>query len=346
MVERAAAKRRQRQGVIVVLTLFLLLGLLFLLGKPTILGFVIFSQSIFVPVNATSETGANQISPNGGTVDLSDNTVVTLTFGSNSFVTVSAWDKNVSNSSIVTGVTLFCEIDGVRGRGEVLQFGYNIGTGWNYSCNQNLTTTGLYSCNLYSVGIDTPAKVNALNARCLVNDSNAGAAAAFDLDFIKMHVNASVEENKTTESATVSFHIATNLILTVTDNSINLGVLGINDNVSSESVKDWFNVSNDGSLDFDLFAYGVASPFTTTTNNANLLPNNFYFVHANYSASGTANTTYVPVPANFSTKVLLVDALKKDDGLDTAAVGIRVVVPADESPGSKSANLILYVEPN
>lgn len=346
MVEISAAKRRQRQGVIVAVAFSLLLGLLFLFGKPTILGFVIFSQSIFTPTVAIDGAGNNQIFPNGGTVDLSDNTVVTLIYGGNSNVTVSAWDKNISNASIVSGVTLFCEIDRVRGRGEALVFGFNYGAGWNYSCSQTLTTTGTYSCNLHALGVDTAEKVNALDIRCLVNDTNGGTAAELDIDSIRMTVNATVEENRTSESATVSFHISNIIILTLTDNSINLGSLAPNDNISSEDATDWFNLTNDGTLDFDLFAYGIASPFSSTTNTANVLPNNFYFVHVNSSKSGIANTTYVRVPANFSTKIMLVDALKKDDGLDSAAVGVRVVVPSDEPSGIKSASLVLYVEPN
>ncbi|MBU1622961.1 MAG: hypothetical protein KJ597_05290, partial [Nanoarchaeota archaeon] len=95
---------------------------------------------------------------------------------------------------------------------------------------------------------------------------------------------------------------------------------------------------------FDVYAYGIDSPFTSTANGANLLPNNYYFVHANSSDSGTANTTYVSVPANITTKILLIDRLKKDDGLDTAKLGIKVAVPSDEEAGDKTADLVVYVE--
>lgn len=322
-----------------------LIFLLFILGKPTIFGFVIYASSTVLPTQAVSQAGANQISPNGGTVDISDNTYVTLTYGTDAYVTVSQWNTNLPINSTVSAVNLTCEIDLVGGRGENLVFGYNTtGTGWNYACNQTATAAGTYWCNLFAQGIDTPSEFNALDTRCQVEDNNGATAAYVRLDAIKMTVNSSVV--RTSGNGTVRLHVDSTITLTLTDDSIDFGFLGLNDNISSEDIKDWFNITNDGSIDFDVFAYGVASPFSTTTNGANTLPNNFYFVHANSSKTGIVNTNYVPVPANVTTKVLLIDGLQNTDGLDTAALGIRAIVPSDEGAGPKSAQLVIFVEPN
>lgn len=150
--------------------------------------------------------------------------------------------------------------------------------------------------------------------------------------------------NTTNTSGTTSFKVEENVIVNITDATINLGDVEIGFNETSEGVSDWFNIANDGSLNIDVYAYGTGSPFTSTANGANALPNNFYFVHANSSQSGTINATYVSVPANASTKKLLITSLDNPSGFDDAAIGIKVSVPVDEDAGSKSATLVLLVE--
>ncbi|MBU0459432.1 MAG: hypothetical protein KJ771_01350 [Nanoarchaeota archaeon] len=158
------------------------------------------------------------------------------------------------------------------------------------------------------------------------------------------NITGTLITNVTADTGTTSFGVKSNIVLTITDPAINLGDLEIDENKTSEDVTDWFVIRNDGSIDFDVYAYGIDSPFTSTANGANLLPNNYYFVHANSSDSGTANTTYVSVPNGVGNKHLLIDALDNEGGLDTAKIGIKVIVPHDEQAGAKTADLTIYVE--
>lgn len=148
--------------------------------------------------------------------------------------------------------------------------------------------------------------------------------------------------NTTNQTGNVSFAVESNILLNITDSTINFGDVEVGDTNTSETEKDWFNITNDGTVNIDVSAYGVGSPFTSS--GASTLPNNNYFVHANSSQSGTINTTYVSVPANASTKKLLITALDKDTGLDKAAIGIKIIVPSDEDAGSKAASLVLLAE--
>lgn len=148
--------------------------------------------------------------------------------------------------------------------------------------------------------------------------------------------------NTTNQTGNVSFAVEANILLNITDSTINFGDVEIGDTNTSEDVRDWFNITNAGSVDINVFAYGVGSPFTSS--GVSTLPNNNYQVHANSSQSGTINTTYVAVPANASTKKLLITGLDKDTGLDKAAIGIKIIVPVDEDAGSKTASLVLLAE--
>lgn len=154
-------------------------------------------------------------------------------------------------------------------------------------------------------------------------------------------------QNVTSDFGTTLLNIKGNLILTITDATIDLGLLQIDQEYSSENASDYFSVLNDGSVDFDLYAYGASSsdsPFTSTTNSADTLPNNYYFIHVNSSDSGSANETYVSVPDGSANKILLIDGLDNEGGLDSANLGIKVIVPHDEKQGAKSAVVTLFVE--
>lgn len=150
--------------------------------------------------------------------------------------------------------------------------------------------------------------------------------------------------NVTQNTSTTSFKILAVLFLNLTDASINLGDLGIGETNDSETRSDWFNITNDGTISFTVKAYGTASPFTSTSGGANLLPTNFYKVHTNFTQSGTANFTYINVP-NSTAPHTLITGLAKNSGSDKAAFGISVTVPDNEDAGSKSANLVILAEP-
>lgn len=314
----------------------------FFFSDGSLTGALLFTSSTSVPVAAVDTTGASQIFPNGGTVDVSDNTAVTLTFGGNNQINVTQWNKNVSNASVVFSVKAQCEIDSVAGRGEMIVFGFSTGGAWQYPCNITAASAGTYSCNFFNQSVDTPDEVNNLDLVCRVDDNNGGTAASLALDAMTLKLNTSFEGNKTSDTGSISFQVLSNLIFTLTDSTINFGILSVNEVVSSEDNLDFFTLQNDGAVPFNLYAYGQTSPFVSTS--ANTLPTNSFQIHANISESGTVNTTYGAIPANFSTKKLLVAGLQTGSGLNTATVGVKITVPSDESQGTKSANVVLYVE--
>src|SRR3989344_4633156 len=139
--------------------------------------------------------------------------------------------------------------------------------------------------------------------------------------------------NITNSTGTTSFAVKGNLVVTLTDAAINLGSLEFGENKSSENVSDWFEFRNDGSVDFDVYAYGAASPFSSTTNGANTLPTNYYQVHGYSTTSGLVNTTYRAVPNSLANKTLLFSGIVNTDGIDTGKVGIKVEIPIDEDAG-------------
>ena len=92
-------------GIILISSIFLL----FELG-PSITGFVVYTASDFIPAVASDELSNDQISPNGGTVDISDNTIQTIVYGTtNTYIVVTEWDKNVSEESSISNVILNVE---------------------------------------------------------------------------------------------------------------------------------------------------------------------------------------------------------------------------------------------
>ncbi len=160
-------------------------------------------------------------------------------------------------------------------------------------------------------------------------------------------ITGAVVSNVSDGIGTTSLAVNSNIILTLTDNAINLGNLGVTESASSDSVNDFFNLSNDGTTSFNVYAYAASStnsPFTSTTNGANILPNNNYKVYAKNAVGGTANTTHRNVLVGVGNKTLLVSALGFVNGADYASLGINATVPPDESAGAKSAALIVYVE--
>lgn len=300
----------------------------------------------FLPTEAVDELGNNQISPDGGTVDISDGITKTVTYeSSNTFVEIRKWNQNVSQGNSISNVFLKAENDvsNTKGANMIFQF-YNSSSAWQTACIIAVDNQGTFSCDLYPHGINTIADINNLKTKIKVGDNNAGHDALLKLDFISLSVNSTTEENQTSQTGTVLFSVQSNIFLTLTDTTINFGTLAVGENKSSEDINDFFELINDGSITFNVYSYGITSPFLSSTSGANTLPNNYYLIHANYSDSGIANTTYVPVPANISTKNLLINNVQHTAGLDTAKIGITVAVPSDEGAGTKTANLVVYVE--
>ncbi len=146
-------------------------------------------------------------------------------------------------------------------------------------------------------------------------------------------------------TGTTRFEVIGVASIIITNNSINLGLLQINETKNSEDVNDFFNITNDGSVNMDVYVYGQGASETPFTSNlANTLPNEYYKVHVNSAESGTANTTYFPVPGPISQKELVISDLSYTDGSDKAAIGIQVTVPIDEAPGLKNVDLVIYAE--
>jgi len=340
------------EKVYIVIIIIILLSLFFLaIGfNSTITGLAVYSTSDFLPTEAVDSGGYNQIYPNGGTVDISDGTTKTITYGTScTFVEVRKWSQNISQGSSISNVFLKAENDegNTKGADLIFQF-YNSSGAWQTACTIAVNGAGTFSCDLYLYGINAVTIVNSLKTRIKVGDNNGWPDARLDLDFVSLAVNSTTEENQTgnqtSQTGTVLFSVQKNIFLTLTDNTINFGALTLDENRSSEDINDFFILRNDGSIQFDVYSYGIDSPFLSSINGANTLPNNYYLIHANYSDSGIVNTTYVPVPADISTKNLLVDNLQHRSGLDTAKIGITVRVPLDEEAGTKTADLVVYAE--
>ncbi len=158
-------------------------------------------------------------------------------------------------------------------------------------------------------------------------------------------ITGAAVSNVTSGTGTTQFSVGDYIVVNLYDATINLGLLSLTETRNSEDVSDWFELSNDGSVNFDVYAYGVnssASPFSSIS--ANTLPNNYYKIHANESDSGTPNTAYVFVPAGAGNKALLVDDLDYQPGQDTAKIGVQVTIPADETTGAKNSDVVIYVE--
>ncbi|MEW5896508.1 MAG: hypothetical protein AB1668_02345 [Nanoarchaeota archaeon] len=152
--------------------------------------------------------------------------------------------------------------------------------------------------------------------------------------------------NVTSGAGTTSLAVRANLVLTLIDSAIDLGTLEIGaTNVSSDNVTDYFTVRNDGSVNFDVYAYGSTSPFTSSTGGADTLPNSYFQVNLDSTQSGILNRalnySYTDVPSGVATKVLLLSALSKANTADEANIGIQVSIPDDEPAGSKSADITI-----
>lgn len=152
--------------------------------------------------------------------------------------------------------------------------------------------------------------------------------------------------NVTTATGSASFAVRGNLIIALADATVNLGTVEIGENKTSVQAADFFTVRNDGSVDLNLFVYGVTSPFSSST--ANTLPTSYFQIRVNSTESGTVNETmlsnasYFDIPAGLSTKQHLITGLDQANAFDEALIDLKIRVPDDEAAGSKAADVIFF----
>lgn len=146
-------------------------------------------------------------------------------------------------------------------------------------------------------------------------------------------------------NVTIGYAREDHVFLNITVASVDLGNLEIGRTEDSEGKSVFFNITNEGTVPINVSAYTTtARLFESTTGGADTLPNTFFQIHANSSASGTANTTYGAVPTTLATRVRLITGLGHDRGADHGLVGIRISVPSDEEAGNKTATIVLFAE--
>ena len=133
-------------------------------------------------------------------------------------------------------------------------------------------------------------------------------------------------------SANESEVLSINLI----DAAIDLGTIDPGFQNDSDVRLDWFNITNNGTIIADIYGHGIASPFSGFSNNSDKLPNEFWLIHVNFTSSGSPNFTYARIP-NSTFPHLLVDNLSYTAGSNSALIGIRARVPADENSGNRTA---------
>jgi len=146
--------------------------------------------------------------------------------------------------------------------------------------------------------------------------------------------------NVTALNGTATFTVDANLVLDITDDTINLGTVQVSDTKNSEDAGDWFTVENNGSVNMDVSAFAGADPFAGTST----FPGSNYQIHANSTESGTPTTAYANIPASAGTAVLLIDELQPGTSVDSAQIGVQVTVPADETAGLKTGVITLIAE--
>jgi len=147
--------------------------------------------------------------------------------------------------------------------------------------------------------------------------------------------------NVTTQTGTASLTVTGNLIIDLTDTTIDLGNLEIADTNRSENVDggvgDFFEAENDGSVDMDVKAYNGTELWDTAST-----PTEYWMVYCNSTtdAGATCNETYGPVPADSTSAVTLIESLGNTAGSRSFKAGVNVSVPLLEGSGSKSGSVI------
>lgn len=166
--------------------------------------------------------------------------------------------------------------------------------------------------------------------------------------------------NITNVNGSVQLFVNATLVLNLTDPNVSLSDIepGVTrDSQSSATTNsgnghyngantsgDWFNMSNEGGVRINISGYSSTSPFTTTTNAANTLPNAYFQFYGNVSTSGDINSTRGNVPGTFATRTYLVKSLENLEGNNSVLVGVKVEVPSDEDAGKKQTQINFVAE--
>lgn len=147
--------------------------------------------------------------------------------------------------------------------------------------------------------------------------------------------------NVTTQTGIASLIVTGNLVITLFNDTINLGDLEIDDNTNSEVVNDYFEARNDGSIDMDVSVYcdsGNCDLWDTAAT-----PTSLYQIKCNSTTDGGAtcnSTAYNQVPGGVGTALTLIQNLGNTAGQRTFKAGVNVTVPLLEDAGTKTAGVI------
>ena len=117
-----------------------------------------------------------------GLVNESDGVGQSLT-SAGQFIEVSSWSETAPSNANITGVTAFCEaITATNNARNAFQF--NTGSGWSADqCTSGAGQTGVLSCDLYALGVDTVADLNNLQTRCVLRRPGGGPGPTLTIDY-------------------------------------------------------------------------------------------------------------------------------------------------------------------
>ncbi len=167
-----------------------------------------------------------------------------------------------------------------------------------------------------------------------------------ELDFTTYYwrVRANDSEEYGNWSEIWNFTLVPSVSLILREDSINFGsmvILEVNDTTNNEPPA--LLLENDGNVDANV---SVMSTPLWSSESAHLNTSYFQFKAANSTEENSFNweesqTTWADM-SNIYKKII--DTLKRNDENDLARIDIRVEVPSDEPPTSKSANITFYGE--
>ena len=175
--------------------------------------------------------------------------------------------------------------------------------------------------------------------------------------------------NITNGNGSVQLFVNATLVLNLTDSNVSFsdiepGVIKDSQDMGAQGMSgagnefaydganisgDWFNMSNEGGVKINISGYAAASPFTTTTDAANVLPNRFFQFYANKSTTTPGptllvNTTRGQVPGTFAGRTYIVKSLDNLETNNSVLVGIKVESPSDEDAGKKQTQINFVAE--
>ena len=97
----------------------------------------------------------------------------------------------------------------------------------------------------------------------------------------------------------------------------------------------------------DVKAYNGTDGELFTSSTADVTPPT-PLVNISCDAAGTGatcNTTWGPVQGVVASGTLIIEDLNFTDGSDKAGIQMQIAVPADEPPGAKSMDIVLFASP-